>query len=45
MECPELQEFLSMLTNVTSVVSSDNADLTGDAGKAIMGYTLYQVLS
>ena len=45
-ECPQLDNFLSMLTNstVVSSVDLDDATLTGDAGKAVMGYTLYQVL-
>ena len=45
-ECPQLHDFLSMLTSstVVSSVNLDDASLTGDAGKAIMGYTLYQVL-
>lgn len=47
-ECPELQDFLSMLTSSTghgipSDVSVDDNTLTGDAGKAIIGYSLYQV--
>ena len=45
-ECPQLHDFLSMLTSstVVSSVNLDDATLTGDAGKAVMGYTLYQVL-
>ena len=45
-ECPQLDDFLSMLTNstVVSSVNLEDATLTGDAGKAVMGYTLYQVL-
>ena len=47
MECPQLDDFLSMLTRSAAVLSSiniDDASLTGDAGKAVMGYALYQVL-
>ena len=44
-ECPQLQDFLSMLTTNSAVVTSDvdDATLAGDAGRAIMGYTVYQV--
>ena len=47
MECPQLDDFLSMLTRSAAVLSSINivdASLAGDAGKAVMGYALYQVL-
>ena len=46
-ECPQLDDFLSMLTRSAAVLSSINivdASLAGDAGKAVMGYALYQVL-
>ena len=47
-ECPQLHDFLSMLTSCPTVISNvnidDDATLTGDAGKAVMGYTVYQVL-
>ena len=46
-ECPQLDDFLSMLTTNVAVLSSiniDDATLAGDAGKAVMGYALYQVL-
>ena len=44
-ECPQLQDFLSMLTTSSTVVTGDvdDAALAGDAGKAILGYSLYQV--
>ena len=46
-ECPQLDDFLSMLTRSAAVLSSinvDDASLAGDAGEAVMGYALYQVL-
>ena len=44
-ECPQLHDFLSMLTTSSTVVIGDvdDAALAGDAGKAILGYSLYQV--
>ena len=48
-ECPDLPEFLSLvkrhpssLMNLT--VSDDMESLTTEAGKAVMGYSLYQVI-
>ena len=47
-DCPQLDDFLSMLTTSSTVVTGDVTDdaaalTAGDAGKAILGYSLYQV--
>ena len=43
-DCPQIQDFLSMMTSSTVAnTTDDNGTLTGDSGKAIMRYTLYQV--
>ena len=47
-ECPDLPEFLSLIKRhpsslVNLTVSDDVESLTTEAGKAVVGYSLYQV--